>query len=253
MTREAAILWTRVAVIAGLIGLLEILCRTGVISKLAMIPPSAMAVSMIGLLASGDYNEDIAQTFSTVALAFVGSVVAGFALGVIVHALPRVRRAIDPLLASYYSVPLFIFYPLLVALFGLNALPLIAIGFLFAVPAMLMATLLGLDRVPRVLKKTARIHRLTRAQTIVRVILPACVPSLFSGVKLAFAYAFIGVIAGEFILSGSGLGYAIAYAYESFENATMYGLMLFVLLTAVVFNGFLYAWEGRLLRRRRRA
>ena len=58
--------------------------------------------------------------FSTVAIAFALSVVVGFALGALIHALPRVRRARDPLLASYYSVPVFVFYPLLVALFGLT-------------------------------------------------------------------------------------------------------------------------------------
>ena len=63
-----------------------------------------------------------------------------------------------------------------------------------------------------------------------------------------FAYAFIGVIAGEFILSGGGLGYAIAYAYESFENARCMALMLLVLLMAIGVNGVLYAWETRLER-----
>ena len=47
---------------------------------------------------------------------------------------------LDPLLASWYAVPFFVFYPLLVALFGLNALPLIAIGVIFAAPAMMLLT-----------------------------------------------------------------------------------------------------------------
>ena len=93
------------------------------------------------------------------ALAFVLSVTVGFALGAIIHALPRVRRAVDPLLASYYSIPFFVFYPLLIALFGLNTIPLIVIGFVFATAAMVISTLNGLDRVPRVMTKTARVLR----------------------------------------------------------------------------------------------
>ena len=58
------------------------------------------------------------------------------------------------------------------------------------------------------------------------MILPAAAPWLFTGAKLAVAYSFIGVIAGEFVLAGAGLGYAIAFAYNSFDNATMYGLMI---------------------------
>ena len=115
-------------------------------------------------------------------------------------------------------MPFFVFYPLLVALLGLNALPLIAIGVIFAAPAMMLSTLAGLDRVPRVMRNVARVHRLSRMQEVCFITLPSATPHLFTGVKLAFAYSFIGVIAGEFILSGGGLGYGIAYAYESFEN-----------------------------------
>jgi NitT/TauT family transport system permease protein len=56
----------------------------------------------------------------------------------------------------------------------------------------------------------------------------------------------------RFILSSGGLGYGIAYAYESFENRTMYALMLFVLLIAIGVNGALHMWDGRLARRRGR-
>jgi NitT/TauT family transport system permease protein len=103
-----------------------------------------------------------------------------------------------------------------------------------------------------VLRRVARMHRLGRVRTAVLVILPAALPHLFQGLKLSLAYAFIGVIAGEFILSSGGLGYAIAFAYESFDNRTMYGLMLFVLLSAIVSNALLSAWEARLQRRRGR-
>lgn len=250
MSRAAAVVWTRVAVIAGCILALEIACRTGLINPLTLIPPSAMADAMLHILLSGEISGDITHTFLTVAIAFVAAVLVGFSVGAMVHGLPRVRRAIDPLLASYYAIPIFVFYPLLVAVFGLNALPLIAIGFLAAVPAMLIATLLGLDRVPRVLRKVARVHRLGPLPTVLRVVLPAALPNLFGGIKLALAYSFIGVIAGEFILSSGGLGYGIAYAYESFDNRAMYGRMLFVLLVAVITNGALYAWETRLNRRR---
>jgi NitT/TauT family transport system permease protein len=116
----------------------------------------------------------------------------------------------------------------------------------------MISTLSGLDGVSPVLLKLARVHRLSAARTLWWIVLPAALPRLFSGFKLALSYALIGVIAGEFILSGTGLGYAISFAYQSFDNRAMYGLMLFVLLVAVIANGSLYVWEGRLARRRSR-
>ena len=69
---------------------------------------------------------------------------------------------------------------------------------------MIIATLNGLDRVPRVLTKVARVHRMGTIATALRLKLPAAAPHLFTGVKLAVSYAFIGVIASEFILAPAG-------------------------------------------------
>jgi NitT/TauT family transport system permease protein len=253
MKREQAVTLVRIAVIAGVVLLVEALCRTGFIKPLTLVPPSQMLLDLARILTSGEINSDIAYTASTIATALVLSIVIGFLLGVAIHALPRVRRALDPLLASYYSIPSFIFYPLFVAIFGLNTVPLIILGMAFAVPAMMMSTMAGLDRVPRVLLKTARVHRLSRRETVFRIVLPSAAPYLFTGLKLALAYAFIGIIAGEFIMASAGLGHSIAHAYEGFDNNTMYALMLFVLVIVTVMNLTLHVWEGRLMRKRSRA
>ena len=71
-----------------------------------------------------------------------------------------------------------------------------------------------------------------------------------SGLKLAIVYAFIGVIAGEFVLSGAGFGFQIAFAYNSFDNPTMYGLMILLLGFVGGLNLLLYTWERRLYLRR---
>lgn len=250
VTRGSAVLLVRVSLLAALVLLLEVLCRTGVIDPMSVLPPSQMVAAMLEQLASGDATEPMVQTFTTVALAWACAVAGGTVLGALLHAAPRMRRAVDPLLASYYSVPTFVFYPLLVALLGLSMAPLVVLGVLSAGPAMVISTLAGLDSVTPVLRRVARVQRLGPVRTFVSVVLPAAMPSLFGGFKLALSYALIGVIAGEFILSGSGLGYAISFAYQSFDTRAMYGLMLFVLLVAIGANAVLYAWEGRLARRR---
>src|ERR1700726_2522039 len=162
----------QLAVIVGFVALLEMLTRAGAIDRLTMIPPSAMATHLWTMLVNGELNAAMAQTFANVAIAFALSVAAGFASGAAIHALPRLRRLCDPLLASYYAVPFFVFYPLLIAIFGLNRWPLIAIGFVFGAAAMVIATLNGLDRVPRVLRKVALVHRLGRGQEVFHIILP---------------------------------------------------------------------------------
>ena len=249
MTRAGRI---RIALIVAAVAVLEAVCRAGWIDPVALIAPSKMLLGAWALLASGEYLADMLLTLENVGLALALSLAFGFVAGMALYRLPRLRRAADPLLASYYAVPTFMFYPLFIVLFGLNRWPLVAIGFLFGVVAMMLNTLNGLERVAPVLNKTARVLRLTRAQEIALVTLPACAPYLFTGVKLAIVYSFIGVIAGEFVLSGAGFGFKISYAYNNFDNPTMYGLMLLLLVFVGGVNMLLYFWERRLYARQAR-
>jgi NitT/TauT family transport system permease protein len=242
--------WIRLAILVGAVGLLEIVCRTGLVPATTVIAPSLMLASTAQLLATGDLWPDIAQTFSSIGIAIVLSIIGGFTLGFWLHWFPAVRRAVDPFLTAYYAIPHFAFYPLLIVIFGLGALPLIVLATLYAMVAMIVATMAGLDRVPRVLLKTARMHRLSPFEEMWRIRLPAAAPYLFSGIKLAVTYSFIGVIAGEFILSTAGIGHETAYAYDNFQNPRMYGLILFVLGVVTTFNMLVYAYERRLARRR---
>jgi NitT/TauT family transport system permease protein len=204
------------------------------------------------LLASGHYANDIVFSFTNIIVSAFLAIIAGFFIGVAVHSMPRFRGALEPLLASYYAVPTFIFYPVFIVIFGVGHGSIIAIAVLLAIVAMITATLTGLDRIPKVLRKSAAVMRISRLKTAWLIELPAALPYLFGGVKLAVAYSFIGVIASEFILSGSGVGYAIAFAYNNFESNNMYGLMLLVLISVTLINAVLNFFDRRLQARRQR-
>ena len=240
----------RLVLIAGIVLTLEAACRTGLIRPFTMIPPSEMFVSLLRLFQSPEVLSDIGQTLRAVALSLSGALVVGFLTGALLYAFPRARRIADPLLGTYYSVPVFVFYPLLIVLFGLNSIPKTVIGFLYAFVAMIINTLNGLDRVPPVFWKTAKVHQLGRWATAVHLVLPCAGPYLFTGAKLAVMYSFIGVIGSEFILSSGGLGYRISFSYNNFQSDVMYGLILFVLLVVICINMGLYAWERSLMERR---
>ncbi|HKH32883.1 MAG TPA: ABC transporter permease subunit [Beijerinckiaceae bacterium] len=242
--------WIRLGVLAGAVGLLEVTCRLGWVSRHAVIAPSEMVRGAWRALGQDDVRRDVLLTLSTVVQSFVLAIVVGFAIGVALHRLPRLRRALDPFLASYYAVPTFVFYPVFIVLFGLNRWPLVAIGFVFAVVAVAINTLDGLSRVPRAFLRTARVMKLSGVQTLARIVLPAAAPWLFTGAKFAVAYSFIGVIAGEFVQAGAGIGFAIAFAYNSFDNLTMYGLMILLFGIVGTINMTLWSWERRLYARR---
>jgi NitT/TauT family transport system permease protein len=247
MTHPA--LW-RSGIAAGLVLALEVLCRTGVINAFTMIPPSKMLVALADMIRHADWFwADARYTFQNVAAAIVLSIVPGFLIGLMIHALPRLRRVLNPVLLSYYSVPTFVFYPLLIVIFGIGQLSLTIMGAMFGVVAMISSTLTAIDRIPRVYGKVARVMRINRWRTALRITLPAATPHLFTGVKLAVAYSVIGVIAGEFILATAGLGRRLSLSFNEFDNATMYGLILLIFIVVAIINGVLQRWEARIYRR----
>ena len=242
----------RILAVAIPLALVELACRIGWINGLTLPPPSQMAVGLFDILKSGRMNAAMLKTLGNVLTAFALASVVGIAAGVSIHRLAPLRQLLEPLFSTYYAIPIYAFYPLFIVMFGLGDQPQVLIGFMLAVVAVMVATLNGLDGVPAVLLKTARVLRLGSLRTALTVTLPYAAPQLFTGIKLAAAYSFIGVIGAEFIMSQSGLGYEIRYAYDNLDNGVMYPLILLILLVAVVVNGALDAWD-RALRARRGA
>ena len=240
----------RVLAIAAAVLLLEGLCLAGIIDRLTMPPPHRILRDLAVILISGSQNAAIVKTLTNASIALALALVAGITSAVVLHGYRPVRETLEPLFATYYAVPIFAFYPLLIVIMGLGDAPQIAIGFMLGVVAVIVNTLNGLDRVPRVLRKSARIGRLNAIETALTVTLPHAAPYVLTGAKLAVAYSLIGVIGAEFIMSRGGMGYEISFAYTNFDNATMYPLILLILLVSIALNAALSRWEKALLKRR---
>jgi NitT/TauT family transport system permease protein len=240
----------QISVVATFIVLLEGLCLVGVIDKVTMPSPHIVLRDFVRMVLAGRYFAEIGKSLANVLVAFTVAYLIGVVTGTALHSNKRVREILDPLFATYYAIPVFAFYPLFIVMFGLGDGPQVLIGFLLAIVAVIVTTLNGLDRVPSVLKKTARVNRLSALQTARYITLPFCAPYLLTAAKLALAYAFIGVIGSEFIMARSGMGYEISYAYTNFDNATMYPLILLILLLSIAANSVLSHWERILLARR---
>jgi NitT/TauT family transport system permease protein len=240
----------QVAVVGGAIVILELLCRAGIVDRFTMIPPSEMLLALARVIGTEAWFwPDASYTLRNLAAAIALSVTGGFLIGLVVHAVPRLRRMLDPIFTSYYAVPTFVLYPLLIVFFGIGPASLVVLGALFGIVAMIVATVTAIDRIPRVLLKVARVSRLGPVRTALLMKLPAASPHLMTGLRLAVAYSVIGVIAGEFILSTEGIGRRVALAYNNFDNQTMYALLVLILAFVIALNAALGALEQALHRR----
>ena len=229
--------------------LLEWLARSGTVGAITLAPPSEMTATLVDLLTEGTILNDIWQTaFSTFA-AFLLATAAGIPIGWALWHWNKLQRILDPYLIAFYAMPIFAFYPMLIAIFGLNKIPIILIAFLMSIVAIIINTANGFGQVRDVYAQVGRSLRLSRYESFRHIFLPAATPYIFTGLKLGFIYALIGVIASEFILANSGLGYQVSYNYNNFGTQEMYATMLLVVIIAVATNLMLLHFENRLYRR----
>ena len=95
----------RTILVVAAFAALEALCRTGIINRVTMIPPTEMVTSLWTILARGKFNADILFTLTNVIAAAALAIVAGFLIGAGLHALPRLRRPLEPLMSAWYAIP----------------------------------------------------------------------------------------------------------------------------------------------------
>ncbi|MFN2461948.1 MAG: ABC transporter permease [Candidatus Velthaea sp.] len=246
----ARIVGTRVVAILGFLLLWELSARARVYGPSLSVPPSAIAAHLWMRVGSGALTADAARTGFEIGAAFLTGCAIGLPLGVVLWRSPLLAAVVEPYLLAYYAIPVFAFYPLFIVLFGSGPTPIIAIGALAAIGAIVANTLVGLRAIPRVYLAVGIALSLRRAQMVRHVIVPAIVPQLFVGLKLGFIYSLIGVVAAEFILATAGLGYQVSFHYNNFESRDMFAAMVTVIALSIASYVALSWIEARLARHR---
>lgn len=246
----ARIVAVRIAAILVFLLLWEWSARAKLYGPSLSVPPSVIVTHLGMRLASGALRPDVSRTALEIALAFTIGCAIGLPFGVVLWRWPLLAAIVEPYLLAYYAIPVFAFYPLFIVIFGAGIAPIVAIGALASIGAIVANTLVGLRAIPRVYLAVGKVLLLRREQMIRHLIVPAIVPQLFVGLKLGFIYALIGVVASEFILATAGLGYQVSFHYNNFESRDMFAAIVTVIGLSVISYAVLTWIEGRLGRHR---
>lgn len=246
MSRAARVRLVRWSIVLAAVAALEVLPRVGIGEAITLPPLSEILLELFEIVGEGEMTEHLLATGGAFFLSFLLAGITGVPLGFLLWRYSALRRTLDPYLTTYYAIPIFAFYPLLLAVMGFNIWPVVFISWAWAVVAVVLNTAIGLGEVPEVLIKVGRSMNLSRRQILGRIFLPAAVPYIFTGLKLGMVYSLIGVIASEFVLSTRGLGYLVSYNYTNFRTSAMYAALLVILLLAFVLNAALNRIERRL-------
>jgi NitT/TauT family transport system permease protein len=208
---------------AALVVLWEIGSRTGVLNRTFIPPPSTVAATWYnwifgtptagGTIYSGTWLDHSLSSARRVLLGFVIAAAIGTSLGVLIGWFRAVAVLLDPLIQTLRPIPITAWLPFAVVFWGIHeggAVSLIALGAFF--PIVVNATA-GAARTPRVLVRAALMLGTRPGKLLWRVVLPAALPSIFTGLRLGVGVAWVLVIVSEMIAVKSGLGYVLWDAY----------------------------------------
>jgi NitT/TauT family transport system permease protein len=221
--------------LAVLLALWQAVAALGLVNPLMVPAPSAIAASFPSLIADEGLFQRFLQTFAEALISAALAVVIGTPLGWWLHAKRWAGRAYESWVASFAAAPLVLLYPLFLVFFGRHIGTIIVMSFLTALPSVILKTKEGLDAIRRVLIDVGRSLRLTQSQLFWKIMLPASVPTLCTGIRLSLVYALISVVGIEFLINFGGLGELIDDLAQRWEIPMMYGAISFVVLASVCF------------------
>ena len=238
----------RWCIVVGLVVVLEATTRFGLIERSLMVPPTEIVERLASIVPTGEFGADAARTLTTILAAFAVGLVGGIPLGVLLWRLPGVGRVLEPFLVTGYAMPTLLFYPVLLAIMGLNAGPIIVIAATMSLIPIALTTMVALGSIKPILHKLAKSVNASSSQYYLKVLLPAATPLVFPGVKLGFIYAVIGTIAMEFILAAQGIGFRAGFYYRELNTADMWAYITVVIVLSVIVNGIL-TWSEKRIRK----
>jgi putative hydroxymethylpyrimidine transport system permease protein len=170
-------------------------------------------------------------TLQEVIYGFAIALIAGVGIAIVLHASALLRRAIYPLLIGSQSVPIIVIGPILVVVLGYNILPKLIIVALICFFPIVVNTLDGLGSVSEDYILMMRTLDASRLAIFRRVEFPACLPMMFTGIRIAVTYAAIGAVVGEWAGSTNGLGYVMLEAEPNLQVARIFAVI--VILTGI--------------------
>lgn len=236
-----------IAMFLVLIALIEVGARTEVFGAHVLVPSADMVRGMIDIMGAGDgWEKSILPTVSATLAASALAIPFGVMIGALLWWSSGVRKVCEPYLVVLPAIPVFALYPMFIIVFGQSNTALILTGALLGVVPMLTQTLTGLDSLPPYIERLGRVYGLTWLQRARMLFLPAISGALTTGLRVCTAYAAVGVVASEMVLSSRGLGHFIGVSYDRFDLKGMYGAILVVLLGIAIIYGVIGLIERQL-------
>jgi len=219
--------------------------RLGLLDSRIVAPPTLIAVELWNITRSGELLGALGVSLMRAALGFFIAAVVGIALGALMARVRIAEAVFDPLIELLRPVSPLALFPLFMLWFGIGETPkILIIAFACAFP-IILNTYAGVRSIDPTFVRAARSLGASPSEIMRTVILPATLPSMFTGLRISWGIALIVIVAAEMVGAVRGIGYMVLYAQQTFQVELVFGGIVVIGLV-----GFLTDAGFRLARRK---
>jgi ABC-type nitrate/sulfonate/bicarbonate transport system permease component len=196
---------------------------------------------------SSDFLSQVEHSMTRYAVGFAIATVVGIGLGLVVGASYAARRTLDPFLECMRAVPAIAIVPAALIVLGYgdaSRIAVVAFGLSFPI---LVNTAEGVRGVPLEVRDTASMLHVGRVERVLRIYVPAALPSIMAGLRIAVSLGLVLVIVSEFVGEQNGIGYYLLIQQSEFDYPELYAGILFLGVLGYVLNRLFLLAERRIL------
>jgi NitT/TauT family transport system permease protein len=211
-------------------------------------PPGVVFTRLAQQLMTDTFQRDILATLFRLFAGFAIAVVLGVSIGLAAAASPAINALVRPIVRVLAPLPKVALYPALLLLLGFghgSKITLVAADALFPI---LLSTYYGASTVEQKLIWSALAAGTPRHEMLLKVVLPAAMPSILTGCRIGLVISCIVVFLAEMITSTDGLGHVLVTAARTFQAVDMFVPLITISLLGLILNGAFEALRSYLLR-----
>jgi ABC-type nitrate/sulfonate/bicarbonate transport system permease component len=234
-----------VILVAALLMLWEASARLGWVDSRNWPPVTAVFAAILRGFASGELTLLLLSTLRRMSIGYALGGGIGIALGMLLGSFRPLRYAIKPLIEVLRPIPAPAIVPPLILLLGVDDTLKITVVALACFFPVFINTLAGVEGIDDVLLQTARTFRAGRARTLIQVFLPATLPMIAAGLRIAIGIGLVVTVISEMIAGSSGLGYYIVQMQYAMKPEAMYAAIAALAVTGYALNRIFLALEAR--------
>jgi ABC-type nitrate/sulfonate/bicarbonate transport system permease component len=207
--------------------------------------PSAIGAAFIELLRSGQLGAALFESLRPFVVGYGLAIIVGVPLGLVIGRFRAVEAALGIYVTAGYAMPLVALVPLLILWLGLGFAVKAAVVFLMALFPITINTWLGVTAVPKSLIDVGRAFVAPDTVILRRIVLPATLPYIMAGIRLAVGRAVVAMVIAEFFTTISGLGAIIINSANNFDTAMMFVPIVVLMVLAIGLNALIGWVEHR--------